>query len=219
MRCARVLDIPLEPVMPLAVSVELLHCASLIVDDLPCMDDSPFRREQPSVHVRFDEASSLLAAFALVALAARLALESDSPPKYRSRLHEFQIQLLRTLDCSGLIGGQALDLHLPGHASLPAGPDISELKTVPLFRLAVSAGSLFADLHSNEQALLNCFAQEFGLAFQLTDDLLDGHATDHKLLDEKLTTLRAAIAPFGKASSHLAELVDYLDARVSERAA
>lgn len=218
-RLARVLNAPFDLMMPLAMSVELLHCASLIVDDLPCMDDSPFRRAQPAVHVRFDEATSVLAAFALVALATRIAIESDCPREYRCRVQEFRVQLVRTLDCSGLVGGQALDLHLPGHASLPAGPDISELKTVPLFRLAVSAGSVFADLGPNEEALLDCFGHQFGLAFQMTDDLMDGHATDRKLLEEKLITLRAVIAPFGKASHHLAELIDYLDARVSEHAA
>lgn len=217
MRLARVLDTPLELVVPLATSVELLHCASLIVDDLPCMDDSPFRRNQPSVHIQFGEAASVLAAFGLVALAARIAVDREIPREYQQSVCQFQLQLLRTLDCTGLIGGQAMDLQLAQEPDVRTSFDISELKTVPLFTLAVSAGSVFADLNSNEQALLNCFGHEFGLAFQMTDDLMDGHPADRDALNEKLSTLRAVIAPFGPASRHLEELVDYLDDRVSGR--
>jgi len=216
MRLSRVFDTRLECTIPLAASVELLHCASLIVDDLPCMDDSPFRRNKPAVHIQFGEATAVLAAFGLVALAARIVIDGASDDRLRDRLLGFQVKLLRTLDCASLIGGQALDLQIAAGGSDNASFDISELKTVPLFNLAVSAGSLFADLDSNERALLNCFGREFGLAFQMTDDLLDGQATDRDILDEKLSTLRAVIAPFGTAARHLEELVDYLDARVPE---
>ncbi|HEX4748345.1 MAG TPA: polyprenyl synthetase family protein [Bryobacteraceae bacterium] len=214
-RLARVFDTPLEAVIPLGAAVELLHCASLIVDDLPCMDDSPFRRNKPAVHIQFGEATSVLAAFGLVALAARTVVDRGSARDSAERLLGFQIQLLRSMDCSGLIGGQALDLQFTGHVSLPGPFDISELKTVPLFRLAVSAGAFFADLDSNEEALLNCFGHEFGLAFQITDDLLDGESRQRAILDEKLSTLRAVIAPFGHRRSHLEELIDFLDGRVS----
>ena len=217
MRLARLLDTPLELVVPLATSVELLHCASLIVDDLPCMDDAPFRRNQPSVHIQYGEATSVLAAFSLVALAARIVVERETPREYEQRVQQFQLQLLRTLDCTGLVGGQAMDLQLAQEPNFRPSLDISELKTVPLFTLAVSAGSVFADLNSNEQALLNCFGREYGLAFQMTDDLLDGETAEREILNEKLSTLRAVIAPFGQASRHLEELVDYLDDRVSGR--
>ncbi len=215
-RLSRVFGVPVELTLPAAMSVELLHCASLIVDDLPCMDDSCLRRNQPAAHVKYGEATAVLAAFGLVALAARLVVERDCDSRYRERVCQFQVRLLRTLDCTGLIGGQALDLQLTRPA-LPVAFDISELKTVPLFSLAVAAGSLFADVDSNEQALLNCFAREFGLAFQMTDDLLDDEGADVELLEEKLSTLRAAIAPFGESACHLEELVNYLDGRVAGR--
>jgi geranylgeranyl pyrophosphate synthase len=213
-RLARVFDTPVELTLPMATSVELLHCASLMVDDLPCMDDSCTRRNQPAAHVKFGEATAVLAAFGLVALAARTVVDHDFSLLHRDRLLKFQIQLLRTLDCTGLIAGQALDLQLSRDRMNFPSFDISELKTVPLFSLAVTAGSLFAELDRNEQALLNCFGREFGLAFQIADDLLDGEVASREMLDEKLSTLRAVIAPFGKSARDLEEMVDYLDARV-----
>jgi geranylgeranyl diphosphate synthase, type II len=210
-RLSRVFDTTLELTVPVAASVELLHCASLIVDDLPCMDDSAFRRNQPAVHIQFGEATAVLAAFGLVALAARTVVDRYYPPQYQERLLQFQIQLLRSLDCTGLIGGQELDLELARGNGSSVPYDISELKTVPLFNLAVSAGTLFAEMDSNEQALLNCFGREFGIAFQMRDDLADGQPADRRLLQERLSTLRAVIAPFGHAGRHLDELIDYLE--------
>lgn len=214
LRVARVVDAPLQLTMQAAAAVELLHCASLIVDDLPCMDDSPIRRQQASLHIEFGEATAVLAAFGLVALSARMLVETECG-RYRDRFSQFQIALLRSLDCAGLIAGQALDLRLQRRMKANELQDVSEMKTVPLFQLAISAGSLCAELDANEKALLNGFGREFGLAFQMTDDVLDGEPTDRSLLEEKLTTLRATIAPFGAASRDLEELVDYLDARVA----
>lgn len=215
LRVARMVQAPPDLAMRLAASVELLHCASLVIDDLPCMDDSPYRRDRAAVHVKFGEATAVLAAFGLVALAARGILEPACPEDYRPCLIEFQLALLRSLDCSGLIAGQALDLQLP-HASSPVPAcEISELKTVPLFNLAVLAGSLLANVDANERALLNCFGRQFGLAFQMSDDLLDGELADPTPFAEKLSTLRAAIEPFGPASRSLEDLIDYLQDRVA----
>jgi geranylgeranyl pyrophosphate synthase len=216
LRVARVLNMPILTAVRAASAVELLHCASLIVDDLPCMDNSPIRRNQPSVHIQFGEATAVLSAFALVSLAARIAVEGECDRRARDRMAQFQIQLLRSLDCSGLIDGQALDLQLDGNDRLRTCTAVTELKTVPLFQLAVSAGSIWFDLHENERALLTCFGREFGLAFQMTDDLLDGEQIDSVVLDDKLTTLRAAIAPFGSRRRELEELLDYLHARIAE---
>jgi len=214
LRVARMVKAPEDIVMRLAASVELLHCASLVVDDLPCMDNSPYRRDRASVHVKFGEATAVLSAFGLVALAARRVLELPCREEYGARLIEFQLALLRSLDCSGLIAGQSLDLQLPRRSSCSATSAISELKTVPLFNLAVLAGSLLANLDVNEKALLNCFGREFGLAFQMSDDLQDGELANPVPFEEKLSTLRAAISPFGPASRPLEDLIDYLHARV-----
>jgi geranylgeranyl pyrophosphate synthase len=194
LRVAHMVQAPADLAMRLAAAVELVHCASLVIDDLPCMDNSPYRRDSASVLVVFGEAAAVLAAFGLVALAARSILEADACDVYRPRLIEFQLALLRSLDCSGLIAGQALDLRLPCDSSNPPC-DISELKTVPLFNLAVLAGSLLANVDARQRSLLNCFGRQFGLAFQMSDDLLDGELVNPAPFAKKLSTLRAAIEP------------------------
>ena len=216
LRVARLLRAPAAPTLKAASAVELLHCASLIVDDLPCMDDSPTRRNKPSVHIEFGEATAVLASFALVALSARTAAESECNDDHRQSHSGFQMRLLRTLDCSGLIDGQAMDLRLDGVNRVGGCAGVTELKTVPLFEIAVAAATTFAAIDENELALLRCFGREFGLAFQITDDLLDGDYVDRAMLDEKLITLRAVVAPFGSQRGPLEELIDYLHARVAE---
>src|SRR5208283_4199673 len=206
LRVARLLDAPADLACRAASAVELLHCASLIVDDLPCMDDSATRRGQPSVHVKFGEATAVLAAFGLVALASRILVEVDCSGDERRRLLNFQIKLLRSMDCAGLIAGQALDLQLTGNRYRRTDRQVTELKTVPLFQLAVEAGCLFSDLDANEEALLRCFGREFGLAFQMTDDVLDGEAIPPARIAGKLTTLRAAISPFDARACELEEM-------------
>ena len=195
LRIARLFGAPLGITLAAASAVELLHCASLIVDDLPCMDDSPFRRNRASVHVEFGESTAILSAFGLVALAARSVLESPCATEDRERIIEFQINLLRTLDCCGLIAGQALDLASAEAKGNRGDLNISDLKTVPLFTLAVQAGSLMAIQNADSRAVLSGFGREFGLAFQMSDDLLDGEEEDIRPFHEKLSLLRALSGP------------------------
>lgn len=215
LRVARLFGAPADITLIAAGAVELLHCASLIVDDLPCMDDSPFRRNRASVHVEFGESTAILAAFGLVALAARSVLEVHCGFAERERLIGFQLALLRTLDCSGLIAGQALDLENAAVNGNRGSVSISDLKTVPLFTLAVQAGSLVEIRDANSRAVLSGFGREFGLAFQMSDDLLDGEDDNHGLFQEKLGLLRALVAHFGPASRDIESLIDYLNDRVS----
>ena len=216
LRIARLLGAPIHLTLAAAGAVELLHCASLIVDDLPCMDDSPFRRDRASAHIKFGESTAILAAFGLVALAARSVLEASScPADDRERVIAFQLALLRALDCCGLIAGQALDLENTALNSQRGDLSVSDLKTVPLFTLAVHAGSLVPVHDPNSRAVLSGFGREFGLAFQMSDDLLDGDEHDLEPFHEKLSLLRALVAHFGPAARDLEVLIDYLNERVS----
>ena len=205
---------PLDLTLAAAGAVELLHCASLIVDDLPCMDDSPFRRDRAAVHITFGESTAILAAFGLVALAARSVLDRHCSPSERERVIDFQLALLRTLDCCGLIAGQALDLENANGESNHSDSYISDLKTVPLFTLAVQAGSLTSVHNADSRALLSGFGREFCLAFQMSDDLLDGEEHDPQPFREKLSLLRALVAHFGPAAQDIESLIDYLNDRV-----
>ena len=193
-----------------AAAVELLHCASLIVDDLPCMDNDPTRRNRPSVHNAFGEATALLAAFGLVSLAARSAIDRNARPGDCARLLDFQLHLLSTLDCASLIGGQSLDLALSHEARNSNRARLAALKTVPLFELSVRAGAISADLSPDEHTALLAFGAEFGIAYQMRDDHHDGEVPTSLTAANRFARACASLAPFGPRAQHLRDLVEYL---------
>ena len=192
--------------MRAAAAVELLHCASLIVDDLPCMDNEQLRRNRPTVHRQFGEATALLAAFALVGLAARSMVEHAC----------FQARLLSMLDCNSLVGGQALDLALTGETRERNRSRVTHMKTVPLFQLAMEAGTLAATCSKMDCALLLQFGKEFGVAYQMADDYLDGEFDDRAAVDEQFSRARVLLNGFPDGASGLLELVDHLNAKIRE---
>lgn len=211
MRVARMLNAETDHVLRAAAAVELLHSASLIIDDLPCMDDEALRRGRPTVHRQFGEPTAILAAFSMVALSARIVMEVAANEAECTRLRRFQLDLLRTLDVSSLIGGQSMDLTLVGAEREAMRSAVNDLKTVPLFQLAVEAG--LVSYAGSRPAPLEKFGRHFGLAFQLTDDLLDGELEDRKILDQTYEHCRASLQPFGAHAKPLLELVDTLAAR------
>jgi geranylgeranyl pyrophosphate synthase len=197
-----------------AAAVEILHCASLIVDDLPCMDDDATRRNRPSAHVAYGEATALLAAFGLVALAARTVVEQEAPEQHWRGQRHFQIALLRTLDCQSLIGGQVMDLELSGDRRENCRELLNELKTVPLFLLAIEAAGSYAPAPAHP--LVKQFGRQYGVALQMTDDYLDGESLDFSPVAAQLALTRNCLAPFGEEGRPLAELVEYLDVRAQD---
>jgi geranylgeranyl pyrophosphate synthase len=211
LRVARVLGAESRAVLRAAAATEFVHCASLIVDDLPCMDDAATRRGRPSLHVRFGEANALLAAFAMVALAARCVLDPDLAAGSGARLAKFQRRLLGVLDPASLIHGQALDLQ---SAAPSRSTRITELKTVPLFELAVEAGGVSSPSYGPLKAPLLAFGRQFGLAYQMVDDYLDSDLHDFELAAAEVERARR-LAPL-PGHGHLLELVDYLHARLTK---
>lgn len=210
LRIARALDSWSPSVLRAALAVELLHAASLIVDDLPCMDDAATRRGRATVHRAYGEPIAILAAFGLVALAARSVMD---PPAFRTeQMIAFQRRLLDTLDVSALLGGQAMDLGLSGSVADPAL--VTELKTAPLFELAARAGTIGADLTQEEARALHQFGRDFGTAFQFVDDVIDGDRTHVQPVRDRLASLRLTLTPFRERAYELLALVNYLDARL-----
>ena len=177
------------------------------------MDNSSLRRGRPSVHIRFGEAMAILSSFALVALAARCVVETDSKGAEASRLARFQRRLLRVLDPHSLVLGQALDLESPSPAKSAL---ISELKTAPLFDLAVDAGGVSSAEYESRRPEFRRFARAFGLSFQMVDDLLDRDADHPGPVLAQLERARRVARELGQRSQPLTELVDYLDAKVTE---
>ena len=155
-----------------AVAVELIHCYSLVHDDLPAMDNDALRRGQPTVHVAFDEATAILAGDALQALAFEVLTDAPQPAGQRVAM---LAELARASGVAGMCGGQALDIAATGKG----GQAISELerlhamKTGALLRAAVRLGAIAAGADAASRAVLDRYADALGLAFQIRDDLLD----------------------------------------------
>jgi geranylgeranyl diphosphate synthase, type II len=215
LRVARLLEAESDHSLRAAAAVEILHSASLIVDDLPCMDNEAMRRGRPAVHVEFGEPSAMLAAFTMVALAARIVMEAPASPEQLERTRQFQLALLKTLDVSSLVGGQSLDLALSGEAREAQREHMNDLKTVPLFQLAVAAGCVAYP--GRPPAELDSFGRRFGLAFQMTDDYLDGELSSFPTLLEQYERCREPLHSFGAAADPLFELVDYLQQRAQAK--
>ena len=211
-RVGRLLGSAEDATTAAAASVELFHCASLIVDDLPCMDNADSRRDRPSVHVAYGQSTAVLAAFGLVALAARAVIEPDCP--FIARRQCFQLQLLRTLDVEGLLAGQALDLLLSGDTRDRNRTRMTELKTVPLFELSVRAGLMCADASPQEQACLLRFGRLFGLAYQALDDVLDGELDGALDVEAAFEAAAGELAGFGSNAVELRQLITYLHGKL-----
>jgi farnesyl diphosphate synthase len=160
-----------DAVLGAAAGLELVHCYSLVHDDLPSMDDDDLRRGQPTVHRKFDEATAILAGDALVTLAFDLTISGSArlPAERRS---ELVLLLARSAGLGGMVGGQMLDLSLEhGDAASDMITTIHAMKTGALIRYACEAGAIAAG--GTERARMRRFGEVIGLAFQLADDLLD----------------------------------------------
>ena len=166
-------------VVDLGCAVEMVHACSLVLDDLPCMDDAAMRRGRPTTHRVFGEATALLAAFALFNRAYALVAEAGE----RLRLGRYSTadmahHLAEAIGSRGLVGGQALDLESePGSIDLERLEYIHSHKTGALFLAAAELGAMAADAKRRELECVTRYAKNLGLAFQITDDLLDVRGT------------------------------------------
>lgn len=156
-----------------ACAVELIHAYSLIHDDLPAMDDDDLRRGLPTCHIKYDEATAILAGDALQAMAFEiLCTRGQHAPQSR-------VEMLKTLSAAsgnlGMVGGQAIDLDSVGQKlSLDSLENMHNHKTGALIEASIILGAQSAEI-SDESTLqqLRLYAQSIGLAFQVQDDILD----------------------------------------------
>ena len=151
---------------------EMVHAASLILDDLPCMDDADLRRNQPSTHIAFDESTAILSATALLnrAFGILSRLENVSA--------DAKVEMIDLLSYAvgskGLIAGQMADLaNTDRSASIPEIERLNTLKTGALFDFSVEAAAILSSMHASQRAALKGFSYHLGLAFQLLDDVKD----------------------------------------------
>ena len=168
-----------DAVLDLAAAVEMIHACSLILDDLPAMDDAKLRRGRPTVHLEFGEDVALLAALALLNRAYALAAEGAHRLSLSRYTPEDMIHhLAAAIGSHGLIGGQALDLRSrPEELDLELLEYIHSHKTGALFMAAGELGAMAADARRRDLEVVARFAKNLGLAFQISDDLLDVVAT------------------------------------------
>ena len=153
-------------------AVELVHAASLVLDDLPCMDDAKLRRGQPAVHVGHGEDLAVLVSISAVSLAYQRMSEIEALPA-AARLEGIAV-LAKAVGNAGLVGGQFEDLRGGGlRRDATEIQTANGLKTGALFSAAVEIGAIVANADPTIRARLRGFASELGHAFQLLDDFLD----------------------------------------------
>ena len=169
--CCRVSKGDVGQAYPAAAAVECVHAFSLVHDDLPAMDDDDLRRGRPTVHRQFGEAIAILAGDALLAVAFELLGRNL---KAHPRFSEMVTELAVATGCSGMIGGQAEDvLHESAACSLEKTKNIHCRKTARLMEACGRLGALAADAAVETSGALAVFGRHLGLAFQISDDLLD----------------------------------------------
>jgi len=161
----------LEAALPAACAVEMIHTYSLIHDDLPAMDDDDLRRGRPTCHKAFGEANAILAGDALLTLAFQVLAQDIQPALVAARCCA---ELAIAAGATGMVGGQGDDLHAE---SLPATLDTLEAihrrKTGAMILVSLRLGGLVAGASEEQLKALEIYGNNLGLAFQITDDLLD----------------------------------------------
>ena len=162
-------------------AVELLHCYSLVHDDLPAMDDDDMRRGRPTVHKAYDEATAILAGDALLTIAFEVMGSVEASAENRVDL---VASLARAAGASGMVGGQMLDLSAEGRFGRGEQPlaekeirRLQAMKTGALIRFAVEAGAILGAASARERQTLSDYGAAVGAAFQIADDILDVEAT------------------------------------------
>ena len=221
--------------MTAAAAMELVHTSSLILDDLPSMDDAALRRGRPANHVAFGEAIAILAAFGLLNHAYGALARGYDPPLATA----LATLVSDAVGTRGLIGGQASDLLATEQdIDFDLLERIHREKTGALFNASAVAGALTAAADAGAIAALSSFAKNLGLAFQIVDDVLDvegdpadtgksvrkdarkttfvsfsGVAGAHQLAGELCQAAEQALTPFGKSADRLRALSTFVAAR------
>lgn len=169
---AAMFGVPRDQALTAAAAVECLHAYSLVHDDLPAMDDDDLRRGLPTVHVKWDEATAILAGDALQTLAFELLASPECHPDPAVRV-ALIASLAKASGVAGMVGGQALDIAAETAATPLSLDEITVLqagKTGALIRWSATAGALLA---GEDPQALDDYAAALGLAFQIADDILD----------------------------------------------
>jgi len=166
---------PGRAILP-AVAIELLHTYTLIHDDLPCMDDDDFRRGKPTSHRVFGEANAILTGDALQALAFEILARTSAPAPYPP--NQLVRELASAAGSTGVVGGQVEDLALTGRRQTIELVEFIHLhKTADIFSATLRMGGIAGGVGRKQLAALTKYGTNIGLAFQITDDLIDANSS------------------------------------------
>ena len=156
-----------------AAVVEMVHCYSLVHDDLPAMDDDDLRRGQPTCHIKYDEATAILAGDALLTRAFEVLAEDETHSDSRVR-SSLVLALARASGAHGMVGGQMMDLWAEDNElDVPQITRLQRMKTGELIAVSAEFGAILGKASEESRAALHAYAHDIGLAFQIADDLLD----------------------------------------------
>ena len=218
---------PPEEVIGAACAIECVHAASLVLDDLPSMDNAPERRGRPSTHVAFGEATAILAATSLIALGFDLVVSGPGTLGKEAAVQD----LARSIGSRGLVGGQSADLEHPLRPSAPGALEmVHDLKAGTLFAAAVRIPALLLGLEPQRTDCLVRFAHHLGVAFQISDDLLDiessaesesgvnlaariGTVQAHQRLDELIGEANCALDEMGPGVDEPRSVAEFVRTR------
>jgi farnesyl diphosphate synthase len=170
---ARLFGVARRYALQVAAAIEMVHAYSLVHDDLPAMDDSDLRRGRPTCHKQFDEATAVLAGDGLLTAAFGVLAHPDAHSEPAVRC-ELVAALAAAAGAAGMVGGQMIDLIAERHAlDIGAITRLQRMKTGALIAFACEAGAILAKTPIEPRIALRGYAHDFGLAFQISDDLLD----------------------------------------------
>jgi geranylgeranyl diphosphate synthase type II len=230
-----------EKLTDAAAAMEMIHTSSLILDDLPAMDDAHLRRGQPALHREFGEDLAILSSVALLNHAYGLVAKNYAATNPRQwPMLQVMRRVVDAVGWDGTIGGEAVDLHSEGsRLDFDTLEFIHSRKTGALFVAAAAVGGMLANMSPAVLARIEVFAKNLGLAFQITDDILDVTGTEEqlgkdvnqdagrltfvklagiegarKLSAELVETSVSAIANLGPAAAPLRDLAEMVRDRV-----
>ncbi|MDZ4738590.1 MAG: farnesyl diphosphate synthase [Alphaproteobacteria bacterium] len=173
LQAGRLFGVDRRALSRVAAAIECVHAYSLVHDDLPSMDNDDMRRGRPATHIKFDEATAILAGDALLthAFALLAAHETHPDPHVRSDL---VLRLAQSSGFGGMVGGQMIDIGAKGTLDdIGQITRMQRLKTGALITFACEAGAIMGKASTQMRHALTNYAQDLGLAYQITDDLLD----------------------------------------------
>jgi len=212
-----------KDVIPFACAVELVHTYSLIHDDLPIMDNSDMRRGKPTCHKVYGSDMALLAGDALLSLSFDIVVSSGfkndfEPQKILQVVQEFAL----ASGIKGLVGGQVMDMVTMNESNIDKETIlyIESMKTASLIRLAVRVGAILGGSPEDELIALTKFSENFGISYQVIDDILDATSTTKILGKDVGQDMKNKKATFvalfgvekakGIASDFIYKSIDYL---------